>query len=60
MTYVGQTGRTLQICIKEHMQAFTSSDAIASALAEHAINNHHKIAWEEAEVLASNQRQTDQ
>ena len=39
-----------------HVQAFINSDALASALAEHAMNNHHKIAQEETEVLASNQR----
>ena len=42
--------------MKEHMQAFTISDVMASALDKHAMNNHHRIAWEEVEVLASNQR----
>ena len=56
MTYIAQTGRTLQVCMKEHMRAFTNFDVMASALAEHAMNNHHRIAWEEAEVLVSNQR----
>ena len=42
--------------MKEHMQTFTISDVMASALAKHAMNNHHRIAWEEAEVLASSQR----
>ena len=42
--------------MKEQMQSFTISDVMASALAKHAMNNHHRIAWEEAEMLASNQR----
>lgn len=44
MMYVGQTGRTLQIRMKKHMWAFTNSDAIASALAEHTMDNSHRIA----------------
>ena len=39
MTYVAQTGCTLQVRMKEHMQAFTNSDAMDSALADRAINN---------------------
>ena len=55
-TYVGQTGRTLQICQREHMQALTSADAQALVLAEHAMENHHSIVWDDAEVLDSSQR----
>ena len=54
MTYVGQTGRTLQLHKKEHMQALTNFDAMSSALAEHAMDTMHEIAWEYAVVLASN------
>ena len=50
----GQTGRTLQIRKKEHIRALTNSDAMTSALAEHAMDTIHKIAWEDTEVLASN------
>ena len=53
MTYVGQTGRTLQVPKKEHMRALTNSDAMTSALAEHAMDTKHEIAWEDAVVLAS-------
>ena len=52
MRYVGQTGRTLQICKKEHMRALTNSDAMTSALVEHAMDTMHEIAWEDAEVLS--------
>ena len=51
MSYVGETGRTLQIRIKEHKRALTNGDPCMSALAEHAINHHHNIAWEDATVV---------
>ena len=44
MSYIGETGRTLQLRIKEHRRALTNGDPCMSALAEHAINNHHNIA----------------
>ena len=47
-------------CLSPHEEtrdlSQTLHDAVASTLAEHAINNHPRIAWEEAEVLAFNQR----
>ena len=52
MTYVGQTGHILQVCKKEHMRTLTNSDAMTSALAEHAMDTMHEIAWEDAEVLS--------
>ena len=52
--YVGQTGRTLQVRKKEHVWALTNSDSMTSVLAEHTMDTMHKIAWEDAEVLASN------
>ena len=53
MTYVGQTGRTLQVHKKEHLRALTGADPQTSALAEHVITHHHDIAWNDAEVLDS-------
>jgi len=38
------------------VHSLTNSDAMTSALAEHAMDTMHKIAWEDAEVLASNPR----
>ena len=37
--------------VKEHRRALTNGDPCMSALAEHAINNHHDIAWEDAIVV---------
>ena len=54
MMYVIQTGCTLQVHKKEHMQALTNSDAMILALANHAVHTMHMIAWEDVEVLVSN------
>ena len=50
-SYVGETGRTLQTRIKEHKRALTNGDPCMSTLAEHAINHHHDISWEDAIVV---------
>ena len=39
----GETGRSLQLRIKEHRRALTDDDPCMSALAEHALNHHHDI-----------------
>ena len=44
MTYVGQTGRTLQVRMVEHLKALMNADPQTSALAEHALAYHHDIA----------------
>ena len=51
MSYVSETGRTLQLRIKEHRRALTNSDPCMPALTEHAMNHHHDIAWEDATVV---------
>ena len=38
------------------VHSLTNPDAMTSALSEHAMDTMHKIAWEDAEVLASNPR----
>ena len=45
-SYIGQTGRTLLQRIKEHQRAVKTMNTDNSALAEHAWNEHHHIAWE--------------
>ena len=54
MTYVGQTGRTLDQRRKEHWRALVNCDTNLSALAEHALERDHAIAWGEATVLDCN------
>ena len=51
MSYIGETGRTLQLRIKEHRRALTNGDPCMSALAGHAINHRHNIAWENVIVV---------
>lgn len=51
MTYVDQTGQTLNHRRKEHFRALTSADSTTSALAEHAMTTSHTIGWMEAYVL---------
>ena len=51
--YVGQTGRTLQHRVREHKQAYAAANSINSAVAEHSIQECHRINWEGAEVLAT-------
>jgi len=44
VTYVGQTGRMLSHLLKEHQQAFRSTNSSTSAVAEHAISSGHTTA----------------
>ena len=55
MIYVGQTVRTLDQHRKEHRRALMNGDTNSSALAEHALEQDHDIAWREATVLDSNE-----
>ena len=50
--YIGQTGRTLEHCLKEHKRALASGNTAQSAVAEHAVEQMHVINWNEAEVVA--------
>ena len=43
MSYVGETGRTLHLRLKEHKRALTNGDPWMSALAEHAMNHQHAL-----------------
>ena len=52
-SYIGQTGRTLSCCLKEHKRAVSQSDSNASASAEHVLNTGHQIDWSNAMVLDS-------
>ena len=49
--YIGQTGRTLDHRLKEHRRALVSGNVQQSAVAEHATNEMHDIAWEKAKVV---------
>ena len=49
--YIGQTGRTLDHCLKEHRRAMISGNVQPSAVAEHTTNEMHDIDWEKAEIV---------
>ena len=51
--YIGQTGRTMEHCLKEHKRALTSGNTAQSGVAEHAVEQTHEINWKEAEVVDS-------
>ena len=53
--YIGQTGRTLDHRIKEHKRGYTCEETVTSAVAEHSMNQQHKIDWDGAEVIAREQ-----
>ena len=50
-TYIGETGRTLEIRVKEHKRACVKADFEKSAVAEHAWLSGHYIDWDNVEVL---------
>ena len=50
-SYVSQAGRTLLQRVKEHQWAVKTMNTDSCALVEHAWNQHHHIAWDEATVL---------
>ena len=50
-TNVGQTGRTLMHCHKEHRQALTTVNSMMSALAEYAMNISHDFDWSDDQVI---------
>ena len=53
-SYIGQSGRSLSHRVQEHRRAVINADFNASALAEHAWNNGHRIDWDNASILAQN------
>ena len=50
MSYIGETGQTLQLRMKEHKRALANGDPWLSTLAERAMNHQHDIAWKDATV----------
>ena len=51
--YVGQTKRSLAVCLKEHKRAVFNGDKETSALAEHVLSTGHDIDWANASIVAS-------
>lgn len=49
--YIGETKRALETRIKEHKAATRRGELEKSAIAEHALNHHHQVGWDEFKVL---------
>jgi hypothetical protein len=51
--HVGQSGRMVQQRVEEHQRHIRLTHSEKSAVAEHGINNDHKIRFQETKILAS-------
>jgi hypothetical protein len=49
--YIGETGRTIETRMKEHLRHYRLGQLEKSAVAEHSILENHCIHWEEAGLL---------
>jgi hypothetical protein len=52
LNYIGETGRSFQVRIKEHKAAITHNREKSSDLAEHSMRTKHHICIEDAKILA--------
>ena len=55
-SYIGQTGRTLEHRVKELKGAYASANSFNSAVAEHSLEQGHRIGWDDLEVITVRQR----
>jgi hypothetical protein len=53
---LGQSKRQIGTRLKEHQKAVSTLDKGKSALAEHVCYTKHEIAWENFEVITTNNR----
>jgi predicted GIY-YIG superfamily endonuclease len=51
-SYIGETGRTLDIRLNEHKNSIRKGEITTSKLVEHALNEDHIFEWDKASVLA--------
>ena len=49
--YIGETGRSINICLEEHALDITRDRASKSALAEHSHNSSHHVCIENVKIL---------
>ena len=52
-TYIGQTGRSLDLRLQEHRRALKNADVAASAVAEHLFETGHRFDLSKASVIDS-------
>jgi hypothetical protein len=51
--YIGQTGRSFQACLKEHIVDTTHNRISKSTISEHSFNSKHLIFFDQTKILAS-------
>lgn len=54
--YIGETGRPLQVRIKEHQKLVAKGETDKSRLAQHVWDEHHRVKWDEASIIAKEDR----
>jgi hypothetical protein len=57
--YIGQTGRSVDIMLKEHQQHIRLEHPDTSAVAEHSIGQGHRIQFHNSSILATKTRYMD-
>jgi hypothetical protein len=57
--YIGQTGRSVDIRLKEHQRHIRLEHPDKSAVAEHRIHQGHRIQFHDASILATKTRYMD-
>ena len=51
-SYIGETGRSLQKCLKEHVVDIKHERSRTSALADHSLKTKHHLRLEDAKIIA--------
>ena len=53
--YIGETGRPLEVRLKEHQYSLKKRDPDVSKLCEHHFTTGHRFLWDQAEIIGQEQ-----
>ena len=53
LVYIGETGRNLSLCLKEHKTNCEKAELEKSAVAKHSWTYDHRMKWNEASILVT-------